>query len=48
MMYYGMETRREDAEYVVFSRYHGREVFRGSYEECAEYINRYLEESEEF
>lgn len=48
MMYYGMETRREGNEYVVFSRYLCRDVFRGSYEECVEYIDRYLEESEKF
>ena len=48
MMYYGLETRREGTEYVVFDRHLGRDVFRGTHDECGEYIDKYIEESEEF
>ena len=46
-----MELRTErlaSGEYSVFSRVLGREIFRGTYEEVSEFIDRYIEETEEF
>ena len=46
-----MELRTErlaSGEYSVFSRVLGREIFRGTYEEVSEFIDRYIEETEGF
>ena len=46
-----MELRTErlaSDEYSVFSRVLGREIFRGTYEEVSEFIDRYIEETEGF
>ena len=40
--------RLASGEYSVFSTFLGREVFRGTYGEASEFIDRYIEETEGF